>query len=76
MADDKLAAKQELEGMLIKRRWLVRDLEAYRGKGDAPGVARSEPLVKAQERGIREHCAEHGLDVPHDVPPEGENNGR
>ena len=70
MAVDKLAAKQELEGMLIKRRWLVRDLEAYRGKGDAVGVARCEPLVKAQERRIREHCAEHGLKLPHDVPPE------
>ena len=70
MADDKLAAKQELEGMLIKRRWLVRDLEAYREKGDAVGVARCEPLVKAQERRIREHCAEHGLELPHDVRPE------
>jgi hypothetical protein len=70
VAVDKLAAKQELEGMLIKRRWLVRDLEAYREKGDAVGVARCEPLVKAQERRIREHCAEHGLELPHDVPPE------
>jgi hypothetical protein len=70
VAVDKLAAKQELEGMLIKRRWLVRDLEAYREKGDAVGVARCEPLVKAQERRIREHCAEHGLELPHDVRPE------
>ncbi len=70
MAVDKLAAKQELEGMLIKRRWLVRNSEASRGKGDAPGVARCEPLVNAQERRIREHCAEHGLELPHDVPPE------
>jgi hypothetical protein len=70
VAVDKLAAKQELEGMLIKRHWLVRDLEAYRDKGDAVGVARCEPLVKAQERRIREHCAEHGLELPHDVRPE------
>ncbi len=70
MATDKRVAKQELEGMLIKRHWLVRDLEAYREKGDAVGVARCEPLVKAQEMRIREHCAEHGLDRPHDVPPE------
>ncbi len=70
MAVDKLAAKQELEGMLIKRHWLVRDLEAYREKGDAVGVARCEPLVKAQERRIREHCAEHNLELPHDVPSE------
>ena len=71
MAGDKRAAKQELEGMLIKRHWLVRDLEAYREKGDAAGVARCEPLVKAQERRIREHCAEHNLELPHDVRPEG-----
>ncbi len=71
MAFDKRAAERELEGMLIKRHWLVRDLEAYREKGDAVGVARYEPLVKAQERRIREHCAEHGLELPHDVPSEG-----
>ncbi len=70
MADDKRIAEQELEEMLMKRHWLVCDLEAYREKGDAVGVARCEPLVKAQERRIREHCAEHGLDVPHDVKRE------
>ena len=56
--------------MLMTRHWLVRDLGAYREKRDAAGAARCEPLVKAQERRIREHCAEHGLELPHDVPPE------
>ncbi len=71
MADDTRPAKRTLEEMLMRRHWLVRDLEAYRKKGDAVGVAGCEPLVKAQERRIREHCAEHGLELPHDVPPEG-----
>ncbi len=70
MAVDKRAAEQKCDELLIKRHWLVRDLEAYREKGDAVGVARCEPLVKAQERRIREHCAEYGLELPHDVPPE------
>ncbi len=70
MADDTRVAKRELEIMLMRRHWLVRNLEAYREKGDAVGVARCEPLVKAQERRIREHCAEHNLELPRDVPPE------
>ena len=70
MAAEKRAAKRELEEMLMRRHWLVRNLEAYREKGDAVGVARCEPLVKAEERRIREHCADHGLELPHDVPPE------
>ncbi len=70
MAVDKLAAKQELEGMLIKRHWLVRDLEAYREKGDAAGVARCERALKINYSLIRSHCAKHDLELPHDVPPE------
>jgi len=49
----------------------VRNLEGYREKGDAVGVARCETLVKTEERRIREHCADHGLELPHDVPSEG-----
>ena len=70
MAVDKRATKRELEEMLMSRHRLVRDLEAYREKGDAAGVARCERLVKAEERRIREHCADHGLDLPRDVSPE------
>ena len=70
MATDKRRAERKLEELLVTLSWHLIDLEAYREKGDAAGVARCEPLVKAQERRIREHCAEHGLELPHDVPPE------
>ena len=70
MAVDKRRAKRELEELLTTLSWHLIDLEAYRENGDAAGAARCEPLVKAQEGRIREHCAEHGLELPHDVPPE------
>ena len=70
MATDKRRAKRHLEEMLMKRHLLVRDLEAYReGGGAAYWVERCERLVKAEERRIREHCARHDLELPHDVPP-------
>ena len=70
MATDKRRAKRHLEEMSMTLSWHLIDLQAYREKGDAAGAARCEPLVKAEERRIREHCAEHGLELPHDVPPE------
>ena len=70
MATDKRVAERELEELLTTLSWHLIDSEAHRENGDAAGVARCEPLVKAEERRIREHCAEHGLELPHDVPPE------
>ncbi len=70
MAVDKRAAKRELEEKLMTLHGHRRDLQAYREKLDAAGVERCEWLVEIDNRRIREHCAEHGLDRPHDVPPE------
>jgi hypothetical protein len=49
----------------------LRDLEAYRKKGDAAGEEQCKQIVKLDELLIREYCAEHGLDLPHDVRSEG-----
>ena len=70
MAVDKRRAERRRDELLMTRHWHLRDLEAYREKGDAYGVARCERLVKADNRRIREYCARHNLELPHDVPPE------
>ncbi len=70
MAVDKRRAERKRVELLMTRHSHLRDLEAYREKGDASGVERCEWLVKTDNMRIREHCAEHGLDRPHDVPPE------
>ncbi len=70
MATDKRVAKQRLEVLLTVMGWHRNDLKAFHNKGDAYGMALCERLLKLDYRRIREHCAEHGLDLPHDVPPE------
>ena len=68
--DDKRAAKRELEELLMAASAHLRDREAYRNEGDDAGEERSELVLKYDYARIREHCAEHGLDRPHGVPPE------
>jgi len=46
------------------------DRAEYGNNGDAAGVARCEWALKHDYARIRSHCAEHGLKLPHDVPPE------
>ena len=70
MADDKQAAKRKLEDLLTVMSWHQSDLAAYHNKVDAVTVARCERLLKLDYARIRDHCAEHGLELPHDVPPE------
>ncbi len=70
MATDKRAAERELEELLMTMSELRRNLEAHRNKGDFSGVARCEWALKYDYARIRSHCAEHGLKLPHDVPPE------
>ena len=70
MAADKRVAERKLEELLMVRRWHLRKLEEYSEKRDAAGKERCDRLVKADNGRIREHCAEHGLELPHDVPPE------
>ena len=72
MATDKRVAKRRLEEMLMYLHRHRRDLAAYRDKGDAAGMERCEQALKLVHSLIREYCAEHGLELPHDVPPEGE----
>ena len=71
MATDKRAAKRKLADLLTVMGWHRSDLEAYRNKGDAFGVKRGERLLKFDHSRIREYCAEHDLELPHDVPSEG-----
>ena len=71
MADDKRAAKRELKRMSMAMSRHQSDREAYRDKGDASGVAQCEWLLKLDYLLIRKHCAEHNLELPHDVPPAG-----
>jgi hypothetical protein len=63
--------ERELAEMLMAMRKHRKDLAAYSDHGDAFGVARCERLLKCNYSRIRNHCAMHGLDIPHDVPPEG-----
>jgi hypothetical protein len=63
-------AKRKLEDLLTVMSWHQSDLAAYRNKVDAVTVARCERLLKLDYARIRDHCAEHGLELPHDVPPE------
>jgi hypothetical protein len=71
VAVDKRVAKRRLEEMLNTVFWHRNDLEVYRSKGDAPGVERCKQILKLDYLHIREHCAEYGLELPHDVPSEG-----
>ncbi len=70
MADDQRNAKRELEDKLMVMSRLRSNLAAYRNKGDAFMVARGERLLKLDYGRIRAHCAQHNLELPHDVPPE------
>ncbi len=71
MADDKRVAKRKLEDLLTVMSWHRSDLAAYRKKGDAFMVVRGERLLKLDHARIRAHCAQHNLELPHDVPSEG-----
>ena len=68
--DDKRVAKRKLEDLLTVMSWHQSDLEEFRNEGDAVIVTRSEQQLEFDYATIREHCAEHGLELPHDVPPE------
>ncbi len=70
MADGKRVAKLRLENLLTVVSWHRSDLAAYGKKGDAPSAERCERLLKLDYARIREHCAEHDLELPHDVPSE------
>ncbi len=70
MADDKRAAKRELEELLMAMSERQRDRGAYRKKGDAAGEERCDRVLKINYSLIRSHCAKHDLELPHDVPPE------
>ena len=70
MAADKRVAKRELKRMSEAMSRHQSDREAYRNKADVSGVARCEWLLKLDYSLIRKHCAEHHLELPHDVPAE------
>ncbi len=70
MATDKREAKRRLEDLLMSMSGTRSKLEAYRNKGDFSGVARCKLALKFDYARIRTHCAEHDLELPHDVPSE------
>ncbi len=70
MATNKRVAEQRLEQMLMAMSGDRGNLEAYRNKGDAYGMAQCEQLLKYESSRIRKHCAKHDLELPHDVPSE------
>ena len=70
MATDKQPAKRKLEEMLMTVSEHRRDLEAYRNEGDDAGEERCKWALEDDYARIRSHCAEYGLELPHDVPPE------
>ncbi len=70
MATDKRAAERKLEELLKAVSWHRSVQAAHRFEGSTDGVARCESLLEFDYARIREHCAEHDLELPHDVPPE------
>ena len=72
MAVDKRAAKRTLEEMMMIVNRYQSYLEAYRNSGDTFRVAKCERLLNIHYSIVRQHCDEHGLDVPGVVPPAGE----
>jgi len=73
VADDKRVAKRRLKELLMAISRSRDDLAVYRRrkkKGDAANVARYERALKLNYSLIRAYCAEHDLELPHDVPPE------
>ena len=70
MADDKRAAERMLEELLMTLSEDRRYLKACRNKVDATGVARYKRILKIDYALIRSYCAEHDLELPHDVPSE------
>ncbi len=71
MADDKRVAIRKLEDLLTAVSWHRTVREAYRNEGGTAGVERCELLLKLDYALIRSYCAEHDLELPHDVPSEG-----
>ncbi len=63
-------AKRKLEELLKAVSWHRRAQEAYRNEGSASGVERCDSLLELDYALIRSYCAEHDLELPHDVPPE------
>ena len=72
MADNKRVAERKLENLLMEMSRRRNALEAYRDKGDASGVERCERALEFNYLRIRKHCAKNDLELPHDVPSEGE----
>ena len=70
MAVDKRVAERRLQKLLKAVSWHRSAQEAYRHEGAAAGVERCERLLEIDYAHIRSHCTEHGLELPHDVPPE------
>ncbi len=70
MAADQRVAERDLENLLTVMSRHRRDLASYVSVGDFSEVERCEQLLKAYHSRIREHCAEHKLELPHDVPSE------
>ncbi len=71
VAVDKRAAKRKLAELLTTKGWHENALAACREKEDASGVEGCERALRIDYSLIREHCTEHDLERPYDVPPEG-----
>jgi hypothetical protein len=70
VAHDKQAAERRLDNLLMTRDRHRRGLEVYRDKGDTPEMERCQRALKLDHSRIRQHCTEHGLDLPNDIPAE------
>ena len=70
MVVNSLAVKRRLDKLLMTMSLHRLDQTKYRNRGDAAGVERCERALEFDRRRIREYCAVHDLELPHDVPPE------
>ncbi len=70
MATDKRVAKRHLKEMLMAMNNHRNGRAEYGDNRDAAGVERCDRALKSNYARIRSHCAEHGMELPHDVPPE------
>ncbi len=72
MAVDKRKAKRKLAELLVTMEGHLNNLATYSRRGDAAEVERCRTVLKLNYSRIREHCIEHDLTLPHDMPPAGE----
>ena len=71
MAVSEKRAMRELEALLMVAKGHRDERTACHEIGDVARVTLCEQMLQLDYSRIRKYCAEHDLELPHDVPSEG-----